>query len=449
MNFKNTAQFAESTDCCSGCGVCSAVCPTSALTMSWATNGVLRPSVDENSCTSCNFCLKVCPFATTHPNEMELSEARFSENDAIRYSNVAGFYHGAFVGAVSNHELHAQRSSGGLATAFIKQLLTSGEVNGVACVDYKISSESGFDFSLVTDSAHVDHLPGSVYCQCSIAQVLRTIMTNKGQFAVMGTPCLLKGVQRVAELNHDLASRISWYIGFACGKLPGLFQLQYLLTAIGAVDLQPLSVRFRNNKIFSFQARVNGISKSIVWNDCRAGELFARNFFCPRACSVCDDHFAEVADIVFMDAWLPEYHADKLGQNLVISRSENALRFLRQTQTQKQTRLAVTDIQEVEHSQSELVRFKREMLSQRLRSYKNMGLWIPEKRISPSTRLALRDYLDTVVNCLLSNKLRSQFAKLKTANTINSFEHKSNWVFSIMHGYDFFKANILSRFPKH
>ena len=37
-----------------------------------------------------------------------------------------------------------------------------------------------------------------------------------------------------------------------------------------------------------------------------------------RSCLFCDDVFAELADATFMDAWLPEYAADRCGTNLVI-----------------------------------------------------------------------------------------------------------------------------------
>ena len=40
-----------------------------------------------------------------------------------------------------------------------------------------------------------------------------------------------------------------------------------------------------------------------------------------RSCLFCDDVFAELADATFMDAWLPEYQADRRGNNLVISRN--------------------------------------------------------------------------------------------------------------------------------
>ena len=50
--------------------------------------------------------------------------------------------------------------------------------------------------------------------------------------------------------------------------------------------------------------------------------------FQPAACNSCDDVFAETADVVFGDAWLPQYTDDWRGTNVVVTRSPEADRIL-------------------------------------------------------------------------------------------------------------------------
>jgi len=43
-------------DHCDLCGICVAVCPANAITMSES-----RVHIDEEKCTSCGICIRICP----------------------------------------------------------------------------------------------------------------------------------------------------------------------------------------------------------------------------------------------------------------------------------------------------------------------------------------------------------------------------------------------------
>ena len=49
----------SSLDKCSGCGICSYVCPHNCISMSEDAIGHLYPVVDENNCSSCGLCQKM------------------------------------------------------------------------------------------------------------------------------------------------------------------------------------------------------------------------------------------------------------------------------------------------------------------------------------------------------------------------------------------------------
>ena len=49
---------------CTGCGMCAAICPFSAIQMQPDEHGFLHPTVDTAKCTDCGLCIRKCPVST-------------------------------------------------------------------------------------------------------------------------------------------------------------------------------------------------------------------------------------------------------------------------------------------------------------------------------------------------------------------------------------------------
>ena len=54
-------------DACTGCGMCEAICPFSAIRMQPDDHGFLHPTVDAEECTDCGLCAKKCPVLAPPP----------------------------------------------------------------------------------------------------------------------------------------------------------------------------------------------------------------------------------------------------------------------------------------------------------------------------------------------------------------------------------------------
>ena len=114
-------------------------------------------------------------------------------------------------------------------------------------------------------------------------------------------------------------------------------------------------------------------------------KAWVRQYFKPNACNYCDDVFAEVADIVFMDAWLDRYIQDPRGTNFVVSRRAAFRQYFQQGQQDRQIYLEDVSIDDVIKSQQSVIDLKRTVLAERLAMAKKLH-WpaIPNKRVAPA-----------------------------------------------------------------
>lgn len=114
------------------------------------------------------------------------------------------------------------------------------------------------------------------------------------------------------------------------------------------------------------------------------GRTWLCGLFTPRACTFCDDVFAELADVSLMDAWLPEYACDPAGTSIVVTRSSQADAIVRRGIAEGRLRLTKVPTEKVLQSQAGAITLKRLALAQRLWLADERGLPRPQKRTQPT-----------------------------------------------------------------
>ena len=162
----------SSLDKCSGCGICSYVCPHNCISMSEDAIGHLYPVVDENNCSSCGLCQKMC-----HQNK---DNQIFSARKAFAcWSN--------------DIKIRKKSTSGGIATVISHSFVNSGfSVYGSALEAGKISHIR------VDDVSDIHRLQGSKYVESSLIEVIPQIEKDLrlGKAVVFfGTPCQCSSVE--------------------------------------------------------------------------------------------------------------------------------------------------------------------------------------------------------------------------------------------------------------
>jgi len=323
----NITELIVNTDKCIGCGVCSAICPIDILPMNFNAQGNYQPFEEEGCLKKCTLCIDVCPFIEESRSEQEIAENIYSQNHNINYHKDLGYF-------VNTYEIHKtedndrlKSASGGAGNWFSTKILEENIVDYILTVESNEDPDRLFKFSVFSNKEDLKRSRGSVYYPIELSEVLDYVLKNDGRYAISVLPCDAKAIRLAQNKNPKLRKRIKILIGLVCGQLKSKYFAEEL-GKIASDDEKLLNVNFRekdsaepsSNFTFKFKG-VNGKQSSLKWNT-YPSKFWTSRMFTPNACNSCTDVFALNADIILMDAWLPEYTKDYKGHTFVIARTK-------------------------------------------------------------------------------------------------------------------------------
>lgn len=388
-NATNVVSTTVARGLCIGCGVCAGVCPRENLVMGWNNYGTYEPS-DGNKCSSgCELCLKICPFQDREENEDTIASRLFGSQSEIRYDSRLGYYLQSWVGYVERGDYRVSGASGGVATWFLDKLMDSGYVDRVVCVTPTADPACLFRFECFDNSEGVRRSSKSAYYPVEMSEVLKEIVRTNARYACIGLPCFVKALRLAGQHIPTLSKRIVINAGLVCGQLKSRYFAEILARRVGLNAELLKSVSFRekdHNRSAAellFEASDGQKIGRLAWSE-GYGETWTTGQFKIRACMFCDDVFAETADVVFMDAWLPRYIEDGRGTSIVVARSEQAKRILDEGIKSGELTISPIDVSEVVASQADVIYEKRRKLAWRLWLADSVGQPRPQKRVSSS-----------------------------------------------------------------
>ena len=444
--YKNVCEVIVPNDYCAGCGICAGVCPTKHLNMGFNTYGEYRPTPGANKCLEkCALCLSSCPFWNQEDNEDSLANKEFGFTEGMKYTIETGYYLENFVGysKVANHRING--SSGGIATWTLENLLRLQLVDYVICVTSNSDKSKLFKFAVFNNVDDIRKSSKSCYYPVEVSEVVRNIQKTPGRYAIIGLPCVMKGLRLAMRSNKLLRERVVFLLGLVCGQSQSKLFSEFICCKGGGDPSSLSKMQFRvkqagnsvaNHGIF-FEYSKGGNKKNgtIFWNQ-GIDEIWSAGYFKQNACDYCDDIFAELADITFMDAWLPKYMSDSLGVNIIVVRSVQLLSIINNAIENGELSLNHIAVQDVIKSQMGLVRKKRYYLSYRLDriiSSKGKSVYYPIKRVIPMKdknfiRKNLMEYIENVRSHVLNI-----FAKDRTVTGFRKTEKETFFERKIFH----------------
>lgn len=312
-------------DLCTGCGLCTNFCKSSALKMDWNEFGFIVPKL-VGTCDQDNSCIAVCPFNPFPDKEVrtetEISEDLFPNSTTIKFHEKLGKYRNTYIGF--SDEFRESSSSGGLATYVSLQLLKNKIVDHIL----NVQEQSGkFEYIIQSRKEELVSSSKTRYYPVTMEKVFAEINTLDGNVAIVGVPCFIKGVRLAQHKNLELKKKIAFTIGIVCGGIKSKFFTEYLVQKVGVKDSHIKGVDYRIKDFessagdYSFGAKTDNSDGFQTIKMKAVGDMWGTGLFKSNACDFCDDVSAELADISLGDAWIRPYVNDGRGTNVIITRS--------------------------------------------------------------------------------------------------------------------------------
>lgn len=372
---------------CIGCGACAYMVPDR-IRMQFDRYGMIQPEVDNGLEESkAADILQVCPFADGGSNEDDIGRQEFSSQ--CNCDERIGYHKDLYIGHVAEGNFRERGTSGGVVTWILTDLLQQGEIDAVIHVKKTEEPADGILFRYGISRTADEIMAGakSRYYPIEISGALEQIRQCSGRYAVVGVPCFIKAVRRLALHDPVIQERVVFCIGLVCGHLKSKAFADSFGWQAGILPGQLEEIDFRVKRPgrqaseYGVTVRGAGIEKTAP-----AASYFGANwgygFFKYSACEYCDDVFAETADVSVGDAWLSEFTADSRGNSVVITRSGEMERLFRAARKEGRLNLQDCPAEKMAESQAGGLRHRRDGLACRLLIKKEQNEWVPQKRVA-------------------------------------------------------------------
>lgn len=300
-----------------GCGLCHDSCPRKCIKITHGKDGIY-PEVNSNTCTLCGLCLRIC--AGTGLDIGKKAKDYYAATDTV-FDKYSGYIHECFAGYSNDKEIRLHSASGGCASRFLIFLLEHGYIDGAVVVGFRQKAPMRPHVYIAKTKEEILSARSSKYCTVSYENIVRQILSEQGRYAIMGLPCHIHAFRKYESAVKRLSRYIFGYFSIYCSSNRTLRSQEYLLYRYGV----------KKEDVHSFAYRDNGCLGSMYFRDKRGLTIRSvpyetfwsgmRGFFNVPRCSLCIDHYGELADICFGDIHIDRYKEDRVGVNSVISRS--------------------------------------------------------------------------------------------------------------------------------
>jgi coenzyme F420 hydrogenase subunit beta len=417
-------------DYCTGCGLCSFASGRE-VPMRETVFGTLQPDLDKLKTldsVTLDRLDKVCPFSSSGENETEIASRLFPA--ASQSTLESGRYETAYAGYCIGGGFRDKGSSGGMTSWFLCELLRRGIVKQVIHVHESAKEGSLFDFTISQSPEEVRAGAKSRYYAVSYADVLATFQENPRSTAVVGVPCFIKAIRRLAQVDDLVKEHFKVHVALVCGHLKSRRYAEMMgwQKGISPGDLRKINFRLKMPGVdaHTYGVELEDISGKVASDYAYRlfGTGWGEGMFKLHGCDFCDDVLGETADVVFGDAWIEKYDKDWNGTNIVMVRNPIFLDWFIEGQERGDLHLEEIDTETLVKSQAGSFRHRHNGLVWRIGAKEKTSEWVPKKRLG-SRRPTLREIPEQQMNLTrmrIAQESHLAYAKARVHGAFEDFK---------------------------
>ncbi len=210
---------------CTGCKLCSYICPKKCISFQKDELGVLYPVIDKDKCISCHLCENNCPA------KQDL-EYKMPQN--------------VYAGWSTDLEIRNSSTSGGIAQELYKYALENNySTYGVV---YNNEGGGSCDYIKVESIKQIKKVIGSKYCYADLSTIFKCLendILNDKKVLFIGLPCQVVAVKRMFIKANKIDNLI--LIDLAChGVVPSEYLKQHVSNISKKYNKDVSNVTFRD-----------------------------------------------------------------------------------------------------------------------------------------------------------------------------------------------------------
>ena len=310
---------------CTRCGACVGICPHNCLFL------------DENNFPShqfpcpyeCNLCLRVCPGLEV--NFPKLTHKIFNKRFVV--TSPMGKVQKILIGHAKSEEIREKASSGGVITQLLVYLLEKKQIDGAIVTITDPKKPWKAKPILVKNKNDIINAAQSKYVISPVNSVLQELRKIDGRFALVGLPCQVHAIRKLAEIDQSLSEKISPILGLYCHMTLETEASADLLeiSKISSSDIQ--KVEFRSGKWPGGVVAImkDGSSKKLHKGHIKDAFNVLHRLYYPKRCLYCIDGSNEFADISIADPWMKDKKGEypyPNGSSMIIVRTDMGRKIL-------------------------------------------------------------------------------------------------------------------------
>ena len=302
----------------------------------------------------------------------------------------AGIFQKMSIGHATTREIRENASSGGVITQLLVYLLEKKEIKGAIITVTDPKKPWKAIPILARTKEEIINGTQSKYNISPVNQVLRQLRKIDGKFALVGLPCHVHAIRKLAEIDRSLSEKISPIVGLYCNMTLET-EASTDLTEISKVspcDIQKLEYRSGKWPGGIAVKLKDDTSKKLHKGHIKDAFNILHRLYYPKRCLYCIDGSNELADISIADPWMKDKRGNypyTQGSSLVIVRTDLGRKIL--DMAQKDGALFLEDISSDSFLDLNLLMMKkkRKMAFVRVEKLKNKKMLFPNYNTTLTT----------------------------------------------------------------